>query len=379
MDLINANMTLLNGKTLEFAIRDTCGDLSDIDCPLDLARFLVSDDDVTATVVGPFYGQDSGNQKTFTSKKLFEKLSHVNRDVAELEARGVFPLLDITELHDRDDELTDTVRYVSQSCVLQATAAVDFLVEAGWQDIVLITSADNCGVNVSKEFHKLVQERHQCNFRNVLYYEEIGSSVVVTQMDQFNPTDISKVAPYEVFQSIAGLDNPNMIVVVLSSIPFAYTLLNDGYYNIHLGPTPEQKKNFTFLLGDFWGDPGYADTLYKVVTNMARDSKQVVSLRAVINGYEKFQHHMANLTSSSRELRRNKYLGQYWSGYFNCTLDVNCSDCLRLPVANRPILRNTMPFWLLMLSTQLLSIFGSSLEYFQKLQMLCSVHLHSGR
>ena len=346
VDSVNANGTLLNGKTLGFAIRDTCGLLSTVNCPEDLGRYLVSEDDVTATVVGPFYDDGDERKKAIdTVETIFRQLSNTNPSPDGWEGHGVFPLLDIPELPSTDStDYRQTVRYVSQSCALQARAAVDFLVEAGWQDIILVTSSDNCGFNISREFNDIVRKR-ECNFKRVVYFEERPSVVVVRNLgpDEIDPTDISKFSTYEAFQSIVSLNNPETIVVLMSSIPFAYTLLSKGFYetSVHLRLTPEQKKNFTFLLGDFWGEPGEADLLYELVKDLVRDSAQVVSLRTNLNGYEKFQHHMASLTSSSPELRRNKFLGDYWSEYFNCTLDVNCSNNLRLPAVNRPILWNT--------------------------------------
>jgi hypothetical protein len=346
VDSVNANRTLLDGKTLGFAIRDTCGYLDKVSCPEELADNLVRENDVTATVVGPFYSDGDRNKKLIgTIEDIFRKLSNQN-PVHEVEhdTRYVFPLLDIPELPRREQiDFRDTVRYVSQSCLLQARAAVDFLVQAGWQHIVLVTSADNCGVSISREFYDIVNKR-ECNFTRVHYFEEMPATVnIVLGSKEVNPTDISWIWTYKAFQSIASLTNPESIVVVLSSIPFAYTLLKDGLYqtNEHLRLTSEQKKNFTFLLGDFWGEPGEADLLYEVIKDLVRDTRQVVSLRAHHNGYEKFQHHMANLTSSSLELRRNRILGDYWSDYFNCTIGVNCNDTLSLPTVNRPILRNT--------------------------------------
>jgi hypothetical protein len=343
VDSVNANKTLLNGRTLGFAMRDTCGLLPEV-CLSDLARYLVSEDDVTATVVGPLYAVgDSRKKAVATCESIFRRLTKLgDRKYA---GRAVFPLLDIPEVE--SVVFRETLRYVSQSCALQARAAADFLVQSGWQDIVLVTSADNCGVNISREFHRLVNEHYQCNFKNILYYEEtpIGSTsqTVGEGTNNFNPMIIRIGASHDFFQDLIALDKPNIVVVVLSSISFAYSVLGEGYYN----PNPsvsvpaEQRKNFTFLLGDFWGEPGKVDELYEVITNMTRDSKQVVSLRAHVNGYEKFQQHMADLTSSSWELRRNSFLGQYWSDYFNCSIDADCADGLRLPVSNRPILRNT--------------------------------------
>ena len=345
VDTVNANRTLLKGRTLGLAIRDTCGLLSEVNCLSDLARYLVSDDDVTATVVGPFYGDgDSMKKDVAAYESVFRRLARLADRPRE--GRAVLPLVDVPWVPDRESVLfTETVRYVSQSCALQARAAVDFLVKAGWQDIVLVTSADNCGVNISKEFQKMVGQHYRCNFNNVLYYEERQSGVVDIQVgsDEIDPTNIFVGSEYEVFQDLVDLDNPDIVVVVLSSIPFAYTLLSNGYYNPNpfVSVTAKQRKNFTFLLGDLWGEPGEVDQLYAMVTNMTRDSKQVVSLRAHVNGYEKFQQHMASLRSSSRELQRNRFLGQYWSHYFNCSLDINCGDSLRVPVSNRPILRNT--------------------------------------
>jgi hypothetical protein len=221
--------------------------------------------------------------------------------------------------------------------VLQARAAIDFLVKAGWQHIVLITSTDNCGLNISKEFYNIVNSR-ECNFKRVHYFEE-NPHQVVHILGELNPTDISvNIGIYNKFQSIIRLTTPETIIVLLSSIPFSYNLLKLGFYNSQL--TPEQRKNFTFLLGDFWGEPGEAEDLYELVKDLARDTAQVVSLRSHLNGYEKFQHHMANLRSSSPELQRNKFLGDYWSDYFNCRIGVNCSGNLTLPTVNRPILQN---------------------------------------
>lgn len=337
IDQINSDSTLLNGTTLRFALRDTCGLLGVANCPEDLARSLADDDDVTATIVGSFY-----SRRFLEKQEVVERVADVIKQLSLIpsqspEGRGVFPLLDMPELRDASTVgFTETVRYVSHSCVLQARAAVDFLVNSGWQDIVLITSADNCGTNIFKEFQDVIRKRN-CNFK-VQYYEETPINGVATDTygnGYTKPRKVSRFQPYTLFQ---GLSNDTQIIVVLSSISFAYELFQNGYYHSSYA---EQRGEFVFLLGEFWGDPGKADDLYEVITKMVGDSLQVVSLRTHVSGYEKFKQHMASLTSSSRELQRNFYLQQYWSEQFNCEFGVNCSDSLRLSDNSRHILRNT--------------------------------------
>ena len=341
VDAINADDTLLGNATLGFAIRDTCGLLDGTDCVNDVAKELVQEHDVTATVVGPFHSDGSDNVDIIRVENVFRQLFKLDPQSREPEGRGIFPVLDIPELPDIEpDDFRESVRYVGHTCDLQARAAIDFLEHAGWQDIVVITSSDNCGQNISVEFYKLVQER-KCKFKTRFYEEKSSKAGTRTHVTgTFDPTDISTFSTHTVFQTLEKEGYPDAFVV-FSSISFGYSLLGpEGLYKTFYIDASLRRRS-AFLLGDFWGEPRHADDLYETINNLVNDTKQVVSLRTHLSGYDKFQDHMAGLRLSSRQMKRNTYLEEYWQEYFGCTVSVNCTDDMKLEVIRRPILRNT--------------------------------------
>jgi hypothetical protein len=125
--------------------------------------------------------------------------------------------------------------------------------------------------------------------------------------------------------------------VFLSSIQFAKDVLSDFNKSVL---SQNINQTYSFLLGDFWGDPREADTLFTLIEDLVTGGHKVYALRNDINGTEMLQEHMASIRYNSTEWHRNKWLQEYWKKYFNCTDLSPCNMSQSLPPVNRPILRN---------------------------------------
>ena len=125
-------------------------------------------------------------------------------------------------------------------------------------------------------------------------------------------------------------------IVFLSSIQFAAQVLS-----IFTDIVVSEKidRTYSFLFGDFWGDPRDADILFDLIVDLVNRGHRVYAMRNDINGTDRFQEHMASIRYNSTEWRRNVWLQQYWKNHFNC-IDVPCNASQSLPLINRPILRN---------------------------------------
>ena len=325
VDQINSDSTLLDGISLGFTVRDTCGVLSCLTCRQEVSQSLVRQPNATAFVIGPYYGDIlTDNSLLLTDPKpgyvtsVLEELSHTQQ--------GVFPILDMRERPDSNSlNLRENVRYVSRSCDLQARAALDFASKSGWKAIAVIVSGDNCGLNSLDVLQGIVTDRDDDELRVLFYEEETDTERVRSRT--FDTDIVSFLTPNTVLDQL--VDEDVNAVVILSSIEFTYKLLSDLYTR-----SREVIPNFTFLFGDFWGDPQNADDLYALMVTLVGNATRVFALRADVGGYEKFQEHLRNVTSSSRELNRNRFLQQYWVE--------NVGNGSRLKVEDRPVLRNTV-------------------------------------
>ena len=108
----------------------------------------------------------------------------------------------------------------------------------------------------------------------------------------------------------------------LSSVQFATQVLR--IFNESVLPK-NINRTYSFLFGDFWGDPRDADTLFDLIMDLVTRGHKVYALRNEINGTEMFQEHMASIRYNSKEWKRNKWLQEYWKKYFNCTDGVLCN------------------------------------------------------
>ncbi len=123
-------------------------------------------------------------------------------------------------------------------------------------------------------------------------------------------------------------------IVYLSSIEFAVTTLQIFSESI----LSHVNRTYSFLFGDFWGDPRQADTLFGLIVQLVENGHKVYALRNDINGTEVIQKHMASIRLNSDEWNRNKWLQRYWHNHYNCSDQCNANESL--PAIIRPILRN---------------------------------------
>lgn len=99
--------------------------------------------------------------------------------------------------------------------------------------------------------------------------------------------------------------------------------------------------SYQFLLGDFWGDPRNADSLYDTITGLIGLGQTVYALRSAVNGTDEFEKHMMSIRFNSTDFFRNRFLVRYWLETFTCSLiSSNCPVDASLSAVDRPILRN---------------------------------------
>ena len=341
---------LLGGPThiKGYSIYDSCGLMPAINssdhCVEYQARTLGYPREISecplVTIVGPFYrgGDDEViNSVVYDSDQLlhlYEALSQT------LLGNGVFSLVDEPIDWIPKEEYGSKVRqivFMQASCDLQARAAVDVLLVASWERVLVVVSSDECGKANKRAFEREIDTRQLEHRLIVEYYVDrstnaLGKRDLSHCRNHFSAWSLSDLWP-------RCLDEPGSprAIVVLSSVSFAMDFFDNGYF----GFETVDRASFSFLLGDFWGNPARVDDLYDVLMRVTETAKAVIALSTLTNGLDKFQEHMTSIRANSAELLRNSILADYWENFFKCSISGGtCSNTASLPTVNRPILRN---------------------------------------
>ncbi|XP_065844638.1 uncharacterized protein [Oscarella lobularis] len=340
---------LLNNSTdmSGYSIYDSCGLMPPIDtsspCVEDQARALRSPDEkdecALVTIVGPFYrggDEETVNSVVYQSPSqllaLYEGVFGSGQD-----KRGVFSLVDEPiDWIARDDygSFLEQIVFMQASCDLQARAALDVLLSARWERVLVVVSNDECGKANKRAFQREIDTRQLKCRLDVEYYE---SQFTTNHLGRscLNDTSISDLRSLW-RRCLDEPDSPRAIVL-LSSVPFAFDFFHNGYFGIET----KNRTSFSFLLGDFWGNMALVDDLYDVLMRVTETANTVIALNTITNGLDKFQDHMTSIRANSTELERNSLLADYWEKIFNCNLsNGTCDNTTSLPNVNRPILRN---------------------------------------
>ena len=253
-----------------YSIYDSCGLMPPIKlsnrCVEDQARALISPDMIDEcailTIVGPFYrgGEDEIiNSAVYDSDQLlglYESLHGFGS--------GVFSLADEPTNWIPKEEYVSMVRqiiFMQASCDLQARAAVDVLLFATWERVLVVVSSDECGKANKRAFEREINTRKLENRLIVEYYVDrstnaLGKRDLSECRNHFSAWSLSDLWP----RCFDEPDSP-WAIVVLSSVSFAMDFFNNGYF----GSETEDQASFSFLLGDFWGNPARVDDLYDVL------------------------------------------------------------------------------------------------------------------
>ena len=327
---------------------DSCGLMPAINssdrCVEDQARALVSPDVIDecalVTIVGPFYNEII-NSLVYGNDGSPSQLLGLYKTLSETTGSGVFSLVDEPIDWIPNDEYgsmaSRQIVFMQASCDLQARAAVDVLLFASWEQVLVVVGSDECGKANKRAFEREIYTRKLENCLIVEYYVDrstnaFGKRDLSDCRNHFSEWSLSDLWP----RCLDEPDSPRAIVV-LSSVWFAFDFFDNGYF----GSETEDRASFNFLLGDFWGNPARVDDLYDVLMRVTESAKTVIALSTITNGLDKFQDHMTSIRANSAELRRNSILAHYWENFFKCSLSAGtCDNTTSLPNVNRPILRN---------------------------------------
>lgn len=338
VETINSNPEILPNVTLQYAMWDTCG-LLHSQCADDQARALVENSDVIGTVLGPYFYEGSETHTEYDVVGLYKQV--VSHDESSSNRRAAIPFIDIPYVY-RDSgfylDMKENLVYLQQSCILQARAAVDFLDRVGWQEVSVVVSDDNCGSGALQEFHTYMNSQGlECSL-DPIYYQEAAPLRSRSRRGTGSMDDPFRGQALDLLELHIAKPAAPRAVVLLSSISHANEFFNAFYH-----PVISSRDTFSFLLGDFWGEPEHINELYTAVLTLRQEAKHVVSLRSQIKGIEKFQDHMTSLRWNSTNVQKNSFLKKYWEDEFNCTIEHNtCHDDDHLNPVVRPILRNSV-------------------------------------
>ena len=319
---------------------DTCGEAVDSQCISDVTRSLVQPDNraecALATILAPFYfGDGLDSPKTASSILMGSLFRDASKGYKDLPERAIFSLVDEPYPSPEDVHLNDLEAqtiFMQASCELQASAMIDFLLRARWRKIFVVVNGDECGRKSKIAFEQEIQTRQlECDI-DAEYYE--SGSDIIKQKRAADDIDVP-LTPGELWRYCLNKPESPRAIVLLSSITYAWKFFK-AYENEAIN-----KTSFGFLLGDFWGNPLYADELYEMLMKVAETARTVVALRTRTKGLDKFQEHVASIRANSTEIQQNPLLADYWESIFNCSLSAGtCSNTSSLSPIRRPILRN---------------------------------------
>ncbi|XP_065842857.1 uncharacterized protein [Oscarella lobularis] len=310
-------------------------------CVKDQARALVTPDELhecpLVTIVGPFYR--GGDDETINSVVYGnDQLLGLYKKLAGRLGNGVFSLVDEPIDSQYEHELIyNKIVFMQASCDLQATAAVDVLLFASWERVIVVVSSDECGKANKRAFEREIDTRKLGDRPIVEYYVDRSTNALGKRHLSDCRNHSSALSLSDLWSRCLDEPDSPRAIVVLSSVSFALDFFDNGYF----ASETEDRASFSFLLGDFWGNPARVDDLYDVIMRVTETAETVIALTTVTNGLDKFQEHMTSIRANSAELQRNSILANYWENFFKCSLSRGtCDNTASLPNVNRPILRN---------------------------------------
>ena len=226
------------------------------------------------------------------------------------------------------------------SCDLQARAALDVLLSARWERVLVVVGDDECGKANKRTFEQEINTRQlECSLHVEYYESQTIDQTIFTNfsgrscLNSFHKSSLIK----DVWRRCLDEPDSPRAIVLLSSVPFAFDFFHNGYFGVET----KNRTSFSFLLGDFWGNMALVDDLYDVLMRVTETANTVIALNTITNGLDKFQDHMTSIRANSTELERNSLLADYWENFFDCSLSSGtCDNTTSLPNVNRPILRN---------------------------------------
>jgi hypothetical protein len=230
-----------------------------------------------------------------------------------------------------------------QTCELQASAALEFAIRLGWKDVTVVGSGDACGAAALRLF-KERWDTVPCGFKlKVMYLQEepIQSDVLSNSARDFLQPDYITTNEQSLFQTALIAKRH---VIILSSVAFADTVLQDFISNLVNSVDQLPYKNYDFLFGDFWGDPRRIRAILDQMVYLADQSHTLFGLRNAVNGTDKFQNHMTSIRFNDSYFQNNHFLQKLWETQFSCSIDngscKTSSSTETFPKIRRAILRN---------------------------------------
>ena len=339
VDMINSRSDILTNATLHYAMWDTCG-FSESHCVENQAQALVENNDVIGTILGPFYYE---GPEPYSEHDIVDVYEHiVMHNPGSSTGRAAFPFVDIPFIYEgihAHDNINDMLVYQQESCVLQAQAAVDILNHVGWQQVLLVTSGDNCGRRSRQEFANYVINQSSTCQPNVTYYEILdqqASSKSISGSGRVN--DPIRGQGLDFLDIYTVSQTAPQAVVLLSSMLHANRFIQ-SFFRLPVSA----RHSFSFLLGEFWGMVDDPDELFQMILDVKQEVEKVVSIRSQIEGIDAFQNHMASLRWNSKSLQKNAFLRDYWENKFNCSIsEKTCNSEDFLEPITRPIVRHVV-------------------------------------
>lgn len=328
-----ANQNASGTTSFGYRIRDSCGQIPGQQefCPKPNSL---------ATVLGPFWGIRDEINSAGRLDGLYNRFSGDGTSQLGVVMSG------LDEEPASGGATNPTVVYLQQSCAAQGQVAVDFLLEAKWQFVSVIGSADSCGVSSLTRFYERAKELNVGCKLTVSYYNVERSYEPLTDRPSVanfsEEMDVLKLGysdiPNSLLRDVRLSPDQRVAVVLLTNKDTAYEVLRQ------LKVQKIDVSQFVFFFGDFWGNPDALERLDCAMRDylMANETETVnVKLRQHQKGIERFQDYLTGLNPYSSEFQENTWLRDYLEGFYNCSIaDRTCRNSDTWLATRRSLFRN---------------------------------------
>ena len=337
IEFVNERQLLPPNKTLGYEIWDTCSRFPEADdtsreCSVSEYREnIITNKKPLVTILGPSYNTrdlERSSLKRDTESALIG-LTGVGEVTNRRNYQGIFFLTDQPPLSSNDAPDTnlllvhDEAANLELRCQVQALAAAQYAIRTkNSNNINVVSSGDICGQVFLEEF---VSKAGNYSFKCYQNHNTFASSTYRMDPSQCTVFDVS------IQNHILMAEKKDLckgLIILIANTEFVHEFLE--IYVSDNGLDCE-KTEYTFLIGQLWGDPSYYPSIEKSIVKLIEKGVEVRGLQYHVGSSECIQNHMTSLRADSAELERNCWLRDYWEQQFECSIQrktCNLTDSL---------------------------------------------------